>query len=61
MACKGCQDRCWRLLVWLGFELEPEKGMLVLQTSRGRVILDMDSKPHTTRVALLALMAKVIA
>ena len=59
--CAGCADRCWRLLVWLGFKLEPERGMLVLSTRRGRVILDFDSRAHTTRTALLAIMAKVIA
>lgn len=59
--CEGCADRCWRLLVWLGFTLEPEKGMLVLTTKRGRVLLDFDSRAYTTRTALLAILAKVIA
>ena len=59
--CAGCADRCWRLLVWLGYELEPEKGMLVLITPRGRVLLDFDSRAHTTRTALMALFCKVVA
>jgi len=56
-----CADRCWKLLEWLGFVLEPEKGILILTTPRGRVLLDMDCKPNHSRVALLALFAKVVA
>ena len=47
--------------MWLGFILDESTGMLVLTTSRGQVILNFDSKSHTTRTALLAIMAKVVA